>query len=117
MKVVTLDQPIASLVADGREKVITLPHLTTHRGPLAIHASRKPASDGIDALVKAMPEDEALHTYLYSTVFPLGAVIAIADLTDVFPLPTGKYAWRVGHVVRVGPVVTQGQEGLWEMAL
>lgn len=41
MKAITLIQPWASLIVDGRKKIETRPWSASYRGPIAIHAGKK----------------------------------------------------------------------------
>lgn len=97
MKMLTLHQPWASLIACGVKTIETRSWSTDYRGPLAIHAGKAwpvpvgewqvPHDRGpgpyierlIDNPVTALRRWESIPT-------PLGAVVAVADLVDVLPI-------------------------------
>ena len=102
MRAITIHQPYASLIAVGVKKYETRSWATSHRGPIAIHASKKllaPSthmgeSKSILGVWKRMadifgePEPwrkpplyvNSEFIALYRDQFPLGAVIATAEL-------------------------------------
>ena len=95
MKVLTVCQPYAELIARGVKRVENRTWWTSFRGPLAIHAgkSRKYMDDG------------------YVDLFPgmtFGAVVAIVSLTDVVEGPSeaaaARYPWLRDHEHAEGPV-------------
>ncbi len=126
---ITLHQPWASLIAWGRKYVVSRPHPTAYRGPLAIHAAAGLPHEPIiittataNALTAALGGDE--------TDLPLGAVVAVARLADcrritsVRDLPPrerdldnygpGRYLWRLDLVMHlIDPVPARGKPGLW----
>lgn len=106
LRCITLHQPYAGLAAHGIKRFETRSWATSWRGPVAIHAGKTdvgmvgPYGRGMygdaDALWK-LPNDgflgERLHDpRRYEDVFevigsaPLGAVVAVADLTDCTPI-------------------------------
>lgn len=95
MKFLTIRQPWASLIAVGAKTIETRPFGTKYRGPLAIHAG-KPHPDldweGGGYAVAAdwfgkVRTDFAYRNNLQNRVdLPLGAVVAVCDLTDVVPI-------------------------------
>ncbi len=103
MKVLTLHQPWASLVALGVKTIETRSWSTSYRGPLAIHAgSRRPAVHHHWNLNDALPpaiDLVAMSSYWewtehqdfghggdYRWSGPLGAIVATCTLTDVIPM-------------------------------
>lgn len=102
MKALSLRQPWASLIADGRKTIETRAWRTRYRGPLAIHASARPYAD-----------------------LPAGGILAVAwlyccrpmeesDEDDAcIPLFDGAYAWLLASVQPVPLIPCKGQLGLW----
>lgn len=99
MKVLTLHQPRASLVALGVKTIETRSWSTKYRGPLAIHAAaRKPRNvwaqeppDLYDpiAMGRYLEVSEDIHgtgSFLYEWRGPLGAIVATCTLVDVVPI-------------------------------
>ncbi|MEP1076580.1 ASCH domain-containing protein [Leptolyngbya sp. PL-A3] len=98
MKLVTLHQPWASLVALGLKRYETRHWSTDYRGPLLIHAAKRPfmSADAsrvlnfaawsvwIDALRIAhetgVINDQSRLPFAHQ--LPLGCIVAIAELTD-----------------------------------
>ncbi len=97
MKVITLTQPWATLVAIGAKRIETRSWSTRYRGPLAIHAAKGPGGLGsfkamrdlcgtqpfFDALMPIVPnyneycDRDAIFERLIS-----GAIIAVCQLKD-----------------------------------
>ena len=102
MKALSLRQPWASLIADGRKTIETRTWRTHYRGPLAIHASARPYED-----------------------LPTGGIVAVAWLYDCRPmiaddeaqaciaLYDGAYAWLLADVQPVPLIPCKGMLGLW----
>ncbi|MDE2685986.1 MAG: ASCH domain-containing protein [Chloroflexota bacterium] len=102
IRALSLRQPWASMVADGRKTIETRTWRTNYRGPLAIHASKRPYAD-----------------------LPTGGIIAIARLYDCrpmtaddeaqacIPLYDGAYAWLLADVQPVELIPCKGMLGLW----
>lgn len=119
IKAITLHQPWASLV--GRHKHYeTSSWSTNYRGKIAIHAS------------KFKPNCSTELSELAGGNLPLGAVIAIADLTDCIEMTSefisqqteteircghwevGRYAWKLENVQYLeAPIPARGYQGLW----
>ena len=84
MKIITLWQPWASLIALGLKQFETRSWATAYRGPLAIHAAkRKMSRADIHALLEAYKiarwHDEQ---QIRPEDIPLGAIVAKCNLTD-----------------------------------
>lgn len=93
MKAISLHQPFASAVILGAKVLETRGWATSHRGPIAIHASKHRTIEGMirvhsswtwcGALAGAgvkMGQNERLENIL-----PFGAVIGVVDLVDCRP--------------------------------
>ena len=124
----TLWQPWASLIAHGHKQVETRAWGTKHRGPLAIHAAKRPMGPDERWLL-----DELEHEFgIVLPDVPLGAVVATANLAacDVMTQTAleavdeveyrvgdwgiGRYAWRLSGVKRLEePVPAVGRQLLW----
>jgi len=132
MKALTISQPYASLIADGKKFVENRVWFTSYRGPLAIHAGK-----GTQYLAKS-----ELSNY------PSGCIIAVARLSvcvnlksvredvarksiDVnVPFATsfksiadilahehteGPYCWVLDDIRKLAePIPCRGAQGLWE---
>ena len=74
MKAITIWQPWASLIALGEKKYETRSWPTKYRGKIAIHAAAKELKD-LPEEIRAIIKDKDL---------PLGAIVATADLVNVW---------------------------------
>jgi len=154
MKALTLTQPWATLVSIGAKKWETRSWLTNYRGPIAIHAAKGlglvGGISGLVALCQTEPFREVLYpvfgypkgeALVNARSLPLGAVIAIVNLTEIqrtrsrwnasekevnagivgqFEWAFGDYssfrfAWRLENVRRLPePIPAKGALGLWQ---
>ncbi len=116
MKALTLYQPWASLIADGRKRVETRPRGLSYRGLLAIHAGLK-------------VDRAACKQFGYDPdTIPRGAVLCIVNMVDCvrFPSPhvtsdlfgdyaAGRYGYILELVERLpAPVAARGYQCLWD---
>ena len=100
MKIITLWQPWASLIAYGLKRYETRSWPTTYRGPLLIHAAKRPfvSADGAktvcasgwaayqDAMTYCHPDDWKEMPFAHQ--LPLGTVVAVADLAGCYEMRT-----------------------------
>lgn len=139
MKAITIWQPWASLLISGQKIYETRSWATAYRGPIAIHAAKRPVRRIIDALA----EGNFWETLaLFESLFPgpgelvqlsTGAVVGKALLMRCNPIDEafvakltpmeralgdftlGRYAWEFQEMVPVDlPVPVKGRQGLWE---
>ncbi len=126
---ITLHQPWASLIAKGCKQYETRDWPTNYRGPIAIHAGRKPKGKQ-----ELREHDKVLASFkdLLNEDCPYSSVIAIAELTDVICMteefikeqsPTelrcgnwavGRYAFKLENVRPLAPIPATGKQGLWK---
>lgn len=129
MKVLSIKQPWTSLIARGYKTIEMRTWKTNYRGPLAIHASKKP-----DSLYgKILPNGENVK---YGSDC-LGAIIAVCTLLDIVKYDTrqkynddilkhccpeawyekGIYGWMLTDIKKLDiPVPCKGHLGLWELS-
>lgn len=81
MKIISILQPWATLIAIGAKKIETRSWDTKYRGPLGIHASKKMTREQKE-LCQAEPFLQALSGI---EELPLGAIIGVANLDSTFP--------------------------------
>lgn len=128
IKALTLWQPWATLIALGAKQVETRSWSTSYRGPLVIHAAKRPVKhEEITA-----PIAQALNEHgLEPDALPLGAVLCLCKLTDVERVETlkprlwsgevafgnyapGRYGWLLELVkCAPSPIPVAGKQGLW----
>jgi hypothetical protein len=129
----TIRQPYADLIALGIKTVETRSWAPAYRGPLLIHAARKPPS------AKSAPYGDlhAIRRALQDAgsdigAAPVGAVVAVARLVDVLEGPAavalrpadepygsfaaGRYGWILADVCPLAdPIECRGALGLWRV--
>jgi hypothetical protein len=90
VKALTLWQPWASLVAIGAKAIETRSWATKYRGPLAIHAAKRPIVLGSDPLwygdYNVAQGGTWLHGPGLDAPMPFGAIVATAQLVDCVPI-------------------------------
>ena len=124
MKVITIKQPFATLIAEGLKEYEFRTWNTKYRGDILIHAGK-----GIDK--KAM--ERFKH---YNLEYPKGCIIAKAKLTDSIYVndefvkrvgPTNPlvykniitkngwegYGFKLEDIEKITPIFINGQLGLW----
>lgn len=142
MKLLSVRQPWANLIAMGHKSIETRSWPTKYRGPLAIHAGKKTIDDdGLDLLFAVgVGFSEALIATSKTHGVPLGAIVATCVLDDCLPigpeaggcmwqngnrlpLPTGcelkcgdftpgRFAWILKDVKAINPIPWKGALGL-----
>lgn len=133
MKVLTLTQPWASLVALDEKRIETRSWYSSYRGPLAIHAAMGfPGWAKRECFVPPFSTVLVRHG-LSPDNLPLGRILCITtleycietqsmDLAALQPLEAalgdysrGRFAWVLGPVTRVfePPIYARGSLGLW----
>lgn len=125
MKVLTIKQPFASLIASGLKEYEFRTWKTNYRGELLIHAGKS-------------VDTEAMKRFKdYNLEYPTGCIIAKVTLTDCvevdgafreflrkknFPVYAGTtenldwsgYGFKLEKVERMEPIQINGKLGLWE---
>lgn len=123
MKVLSLTQPYATLIALGHKRIETRPWSTSYRGPLAIHAAKglglvggkkgfkelcgtEPFCSVLNAAMKAWDTPpKSLREMAERPFMPFGAIVAVCDIYDCRPLITrggkGYYRDPAGYWVQV----------------
>ena len=141
MKVLTLTQPYATLIAIGAKTWETRSWHTSYRGPLAIHAAKTlggMTTKQFHYLCNTPPFHVVLQHTAYaagvvlSQRLPRGVILATCTLLDIVPTATiapgtlgeqeeafgdfspGRYAWQLANVRPLPePIPTYGKLGLW----
>ncbi len=115
MKCISVHQPWATLMVHGLTSCDVRTWQTAHRGPLAIHASRKCADEEI-ALCRRSPVRELLEQLGYGSPYELsrGGVLGVVELVHCEPWSpvkrdepkdalagcdprVGRYRWRLAR--------------------
>jgi len=92
MKAISLWQPWASLIAIGAKKIETRSWPTKYRGPLAIHAAKRPFNTDLylDRELHVFAEALELPDIYSFDELPYGAVIATCNLKDCWQIVSTK---------------------------
>lgn len=124
MKVLTIKQPYASLIASGIKRYEFRTWMTKYRGEVLIHAGKS-----VDK--KAMDEFQS-----YDLDYPVGCIIAKVLITDVIKVDDdfrdvlksenglvyshvindklwNGYAFKMENVQLINPININGKLGLW----
>lgn len=140
MRALTIRQPWAWAIAAGHKPIENRSWTTDHRGEVAIHAGRRWDQRGAEdpRIVKAAADAAAGATLGALLVLagspqitPLGALVAVADLTHICsaairgnPCDCGPWAqpgewhWQLANIRPLSePVLCSGRQGLWHTPL
>lgn len=131
MKALSLWQPWASLIAIGAKQYETRSWGTPYRGPLVIHAAKRPAEfhrEGARLLIKA--------GYKTLDSLPLGCALCLVELVDCIKMTPalidsisytefgfgdwkeGRYAWKLTNPRPFDkPIPMRGMQGLFDCTL
>lgn len=128
MKAITVKQPWAWAITEGRKAAENRTWITHHRGLLAIHAAVRWAGPDAHREVSDLADCHVSDVRITSK--HLGAVVAVVDLTDICtallmldgtcdcgPWAMGGHAhWRLANPrPLVQPVPCKGRLGLWDL--
>ncbi len=129
MKALTLTQPWAQLVIDGRKVFETRSWRTNYTGPLAIHAAKGWTADDrqfardLGYAPAALPRGAVLGTVTLIRCQGTEDLVAYLETKGdrgLFELMVGdysdgRYAWRLAHVAAFPePIPARGSLGLWD---
>ena len=140
IRIISLWQPWATLIALGLKQYETRSWSTDYRGKLAIHAAKRPVNKDELADISYSSAGHLTWEQMSAIDYPLGQIVAIADLTaclemvgDISRSPsevanihlqtwletavgdwqTGRYAWKLENVVALPqPIPFKGGQGL-----
>ncbi len=147
MKVISIIQPWATLIALGEKKFETRSWKTKYRGKIGIHSSKK-----VDKRIcKQEPFKSILAKHGFNENNLLtGVILAIGNITDCYEIgmlddramatlfskengshwieidgielefgwfEDGRFAWELSDVRQIGPIPAKGQLGLWNYDL
>lgn len=127
MKVLSIKEPFASLILNGKKKIETRSWKTNYRGKLYIHASLKKVvvkDERYKKLLGLLPEDYE---------FKYGKIICECNLTDCIYMDSkflneikkdeleslcghyelGRYAWVLEDVKIIDFIPAKGKLGIW----
>lgn len=106
MKAISIRQPWASLIAQGKKTIETRPRPTNYRGDILIVSSKTPTGGG---------------------ALPLGKALCIAKIVDCRPLTKedekatkvkfleGVFAWVLSDIRPIKPFPVKGKQWIYEV--
>jgi hypothetical protein len=136
MKVLSVQQPFATLLVLGLKPDETRSWATKHRGETGIHASKKIDKESC----RREPIKSALAAHGFDeTNLPTGCIVGIGNIMDCYKVieDTGysavlengeviegenyhfgyfekdRFAWRMADMQQIKPIPAKGQLGLW----
>lgn len=128
MKVLSLTEPYATLIKDGKKKVETRSWKTSYRGELYIHAS-------LTKITKESKENKELMDLVKDSNFNYGNIICKCELADCIEMTKeyvedmkknnyqeyicggyeeGRYAWILNNIeILENPIKAKGHLSIW----
>ena len=146
MRIITLHQPYASLIALGFKQFETRSWSTPYRGKIAIHAGKREMKlHEFRVACRLLPAKTIAPIWEHATN-NLGKIVAVADLTDCRMMnlaeegeeddpkfewiecqsdielslgfwELGRYAWKLKDVEAIKPLPWRGTQGLCSLPL
>lgn len=130
MKALTIWQPYATFIALGIKEFETRSWPTNYRGPLLIHAAKRPLGLDEKFLIESLSEKYSLIGLLLLPIveYPLGAIICKVDVVDCVPTDSftpnnlermlggwgeGRFAWKFEDVKALNIPDVSGKQGFW----
>lgn len=137
MKILSVQQPFATLIVLGLKPDETRSWLTKYRGQIGIHASQKIDKESC----RQWPIKEVLASHGYDeTNLTTGCIIGIGNITDCQRVHVdegnravlenndiiegdnyyfgwfgkGRFSWRMSDMKTIEPIPAKGQLGLWK---
>lgn len=122
MKTLSIHAPWAWAIVHGHKKVENRTWATSHRGRLAIHASRSRDSDAIASAILGslgieLPSADALPRQCIVGEVQLVDCLQLDRVfdMDLGPLADGPVVWILERaIVYAQPIPIAGKQGIWE---
>lgn len=120
MKVLSVWEPYASLLAAGLKDVENRDWYTNHRGPLLIHASKTWEEEAVDWILDRLEDTEMRNRLLIGkSAFPLGGIVGVVNMIDCVTESDsewfcGKYGWVFDKAIELPFMPLLGQRGLFD---
>lgn len=126
MKVLSIKEPFATLIANGKKKIETRSWKTNYRGEMFIHASGK-------TLAKEILSNDYIKNIIKNMSMNYGNIICRCNLVDCIYVDEkclkeikqnsneyllgdykiGRYAWIIKDVTLIHPIPAKGQLNIW----
>ena len=125
MRVLSIREPFASLIASGDKKIETRSFKTNYRGELFIHASGK-------KIGKSIVDNTFINNMIKDRKMQFGKIICRVKLVDCVYMDQkfinsikdtkeyqlglykeGRYAWILDNVELIEPIIAKGRLNIW----
>ena len=125
MRVLSIREPFASLIASGDKKIETRSFKTNYRGELFIHASGK-------KIDKSIVDNTFINNMIIDRKMQFGKIICRVKLVDCVYMDQefinsikdtkeyqlglykeGRYAWILDNVELIEPIIAKGRLNIW----
>ena len=125
MRVLSIREPFASLIASGDKKIETRSFKTNYRGDLFIHASGK-------KIDKSIVDNTFINNMIKDRKMQFGKIICRVKLVDCVYMDQefinsikdtkeyqlvlykeGRYAWILDNVELIEPIIAKGRLNIW----
>lgn len=115
MKIITLWQPWATLIALDLKRYETRHWKTNYRGKIAIHAAKRKVSKDELATISCNSVGHLTWEQINQIDYPLGVIVAIADLVDCLKMnPDYEFRQIPGFISLDTPSVLEKAVGDWK---
>lgn len=115
MKALTVLQPWATALISGAKTIETRDWVTSHRGPLLIHASSRCLSGALRRFDEGLPHGVVLGGVWLERIEDSNKRTAPLDLRPFYGLIDGRYYWHVRPLFALSsPIPWRGRQGLWD---
>ena len=106
MKAISLKQPWASLVADGKKTIETRKWPTKYRGDILIVSSKKPTDKGLAGMALAIVEIVNCR--------PMTKDDETAACVEIYPK---AWAWELKNIRKIKPFAVKGRLGIYDIEI
>lgn len=123
MKVISIQEPYATLIVKGHKKIETRSWKTNYRGELYIHTSSSIYKGNIDNTYKYINKDDLSFGYIIGKCRLVDCVLMTEEFinkiknTKEYELgiyEVGRYAWILEDIVSIDKIKTKGKLNIWE---
>lgn len=123
MKVLSIKEPFASLIKDGKKKIETRSWKTNYRGEIYIHASLTKTKlderiQKLNNMIEPKPGYVLCKANLVDCVYMDEIFIKKIRNTQEYlygHYELGRYAWILENIVIIEPFPVKGKLGIWNL--
>jgi hypothetical protein len=120
IKVLSIQQPWASLIVQGLKDIENRDWTTRYRGLLLIHAGQRFDPYALDFISDRLSAEEQCRVPMHRRDYQLGGIVGIVKLTDVVTSSSsrwfqGPYGWYFKRAMPLEFYPLKGQLGLFDI--